>query len=47
MSNRVTYFVLGLCAALAVGAAVYAYHDSQRSGVEISVGRDGVSIQER
>ena len=47
MSSNTLYFIVGALLAGAVGAGIWMYQDSQRSGVEISVGRNGVSIQER
>lgn len=48
MSNRNTlYFLGGIMVAALIGGAVWMYQDSQRAGVEITVGRGGLSIQER
>ena len=47
MSSNALYFVVGALLAGAIGAGIWAYQDSQRSGVEISVGRNGVSIEGR
>lgn len=47
MSTNALYFMVGALLAGAVGAGLWMYQDSQRSGVEISVGRDGVSIEGR
>ena len=47
MSGNTLYFFIGALVAGLIGAGVWMYQDSQRSGVEISVGRGGVSIQER
>ena len=44
MTRTILFVVIGI----AVGAAAYwFYTEQQRPGVEISVGRDGVSIQGR
>lgn len=47
MSSNTLYFVVGALVAGLIGAGVWMYQDSQRSGVEISVGRNGVSIEGR
>lgn len=47
MSTNALYFMVGALLAGAVGAGLWMYQDSQRSGVEISVGRNGVSIEGR
>ncbi|MBB5688782.1 hypothetical protein GXW77_16155 [Roseomonas alkaliterrae] len=48
MSNRDTLcFLGGIMVAALIGGAVRMHQDSQRSGVEITVGRGGPSIQER
>jgi hypothetical protein len=48
MSNRNTlYFLGGVMVAALIGGAVWMYQDSRRAGVEITVGRGGLSIQER
>ena len=44
MSTNALYFMVG---ALLAGAGLGMCQDNQRSGVEISAGRNGVSIQER
>ncbi len=46
-SSNLMYLIAGALVVLAVGGGIWMYQDSQRSGVEISVGRGGVSIQER
>jgi len=46
-STNLLYLVAGGLLVLVVGAGIWVWQDSQRSGVEISVGRGGVSIQER
>ena len=45
MNSNAIYFLVGLMLAGLIGAGVWAYQDSQREGVEISVGRGGVSIE--
>ncbi|NMJ42600.1 hypothetical protein GWK16_15240 [Roseomonas sp. JC162] len=45
MNSNVMYFLVGLVLAGLIGAGVWAYQDRQRDGVEISVGRGGVSIE--
>ena len=47
MSSNTLYFMVGALVAGLIGAGVWMYQDSQRSGVEISVGRNGVSIEGR
>ncbi len=47
MSRNILYLVIG---ALAVAAAVFGYQlyqERQKTGVEISVGKSGVSIEKR
>jgi len=46
-SSNALYLLIGAVIAGAIGAGIWAYHDSQRSGVEISVGRHGVAIEGR
>jgi hypothetical protein len=46
-SSNLLYLIGGALLVLAIGGGIWLYQDSQRSGVEISVGRGGVSIQER
>jgi hypothetical protein len=46
-SSNLLYLIAGGLLVLAIGGGIWLYQDSQRSGVEISVGRGGVSIQER
>jgi|LNFM01.1.fsa_nt_gb hypothetical protein len=46
-SSNLLYLIAGGALVLAIGGGIWLYQDSQRSGVEISVGRGGVSIQER
>lgn len=45
MSSNAMYFLVGLVLAGLIGAGVWVYQDSHRDGVEISVGRGGVSIE--
>lgn len=45
MNSNAMYFLVGLMLAGLIGAGVWAYQDSRREGVEISVGRGGVSIE--
>ncbi len=45
MNSNAIYFLVGLMLAGLIGAGVWAYQDSHRDGVEISVGRGGVSIE--
>ena len=47
MSSNTLYFMVGALVAGLIGAGIWMYQDSQRSGVEISVGRNGVSIEGR
>ena len=47
MSTNALYFIVGALLAGVIGGGIWMYQDSHRSGVEISVGRHGVSIQER
>ena len=47
MSSNTLYFLVGALLAGVIGAGICMYQDSQRSGVEISVGRNGVSIEGR
>ena len=47
MSRNALYFMVGALLTALVGAGIWMYQDSQSSGVEISVGRGGLSIQER
>ena len=47
MSSNTLYFMVGALVAGLIGAGVWMYQDSQRSGVEISVGRNGLSIEGR
>ncbi len=47
MSSNTLYFLVGALLAGVIGGGIWMYQDSQRSGVEISVGRNGVSIEGR
>jgi hypothetical protein len=47
MSSNTLYFVIGALLACVIGGGIWMYQDNQRSGVEISVGRNGVSIEGR
>ncbi len=47
MRGNTLYFIVGALVAGLIGAGIWMYQDSQRSGVEISVGRGGVSIEGR
>ncbi|GGJ36418.1 hypothetical protein GCM10011320_50270 [Neoroseomonas lacus] len=47
MSSNSLYFLVGALLAGVIGVGIWMYQDSQRSGVEISVGRNGVSIEGR
>ena len=46
-SSRLLYLIAGGLLVLVIGGGVWAYRDSQRTGVEISVDRGGLSIRER
>ncbi|MBW6399930.1 hypothetical protein KPL78_18870 [Roseomonas sp. HJA6] len=46
-NSNALYLLVGAVIAGVIGAGIWAYQDSRRSGVEISVGRHGVSIEER
>ncbi|HCL66924.1 MAG TPA: hypothetical protein DIC56_19230 [Rhizobium sp.] len=46
-SNRL-YFIIGALAVIAVGLAVYIYRqETEPKGVELNIGRDGITIQEK
>ncbi|MEO3472810.1 hypothetical protein AAFN86_13150 [Roseomonas sp. CAU 1739] len=47
MSSNALYFMVGALLVGLIGAGVWMYQDSHRPGVEISVGRNGVSIEGR
>ncbi len=47
MTSNTLYFIVGALLAAAIGVGIWLYQESQRSGVEISVGRNGVSIEGR
>jgi hypothetical protein len=45
MNSNAINVLVGLMLAGVIGAGVWVYQDRQREGVEISVGRGGVSIE--
>ncbi|MHB0952276.1 MAG: hypothetical protein ACYC10_10135 [Allorhizobium sp.] len=46
-SNRL-YFIIGALAVIVVGLAVYIYQkETEPKGVELNIGRDGITIQEK
>jgi len=46
-SNRL-YLIIGALAVIAVGMAVYIYQqETEPKGVELNIGRDGITIQEK
>lgn len=47
MNSNTLYLVIGALLVIVIGGGIWMYQDSQRSGVEISVGRNGVSIEGR
>lgn len=46
-NSNALYLLIGAVVAGMIGAGIWMYQDSQRSGVEISVGRHGLSIEEK
>jgi hypothetical protein len=40
------YLIIGILLAAVVGFAVYSYREESKSGVELKMGEDGISIQE-
>lgn len=48
MNANAMYFLVGIMLAALIGGGAYMYQQHQhRDGVEISVGRNGVSIERR
>jgi len=47
MPTNAKYFAIGLVCLLIGASGYWLYQDQQRPGVEISIGRQGVSIEQR
>ena len=47
MSTNATYLSIAIVCLLLGAGGFWLYQDQQRSGVEISIGRQGVSIEQR
>lgn len=45
MNTKALYFVVGLLIAGLIGGGIWMYQEQHRDGVEISVDRNGVSIE--
>ena len=46
MNRNGLYLVIALLAVAVVGLGLYVYQEETKPGVEIKIGRDGVSVQE-
>ncbi|WP_200950865.1 hypothetical protein [Rhizobium sp. Root1220] len=45
--NNGLYFIIGVLVVIAAGLGAYVFHqESKPDGVEMSIGKDGISIQE-
>jgi hypothetical protein len=46
MNRSGLYLVIAVLALAVIGLGVYVYREETRSGVEIKIGEDGLSVQE-
>lgn len=46
MSRNGLYLVIAALVVVTIGLSIYIYHEETRSGVEIEIGEDGISVQE-
>lgn len=46
MNRNGLYLVIALLAVAVIGLGLYIYQEETKPGVEIKIGRDGVSVQE-
>ncbi|MGN7749730.1 hypothetical protein [Sinorhizobium sp. 22678] len=46
MNRNGLYLVIAVLAVVVIGLGVYVYREETRSGVEIKIGEDGLSVQE-
>lgn len=46
MNRNSLYLVIAVLAVITVGLGIYVYREETRSGVEIKIGEDGLTVQE-
>ncbi|YCI04567.1 hypothetical protein M1D34_22190 [Ensifer sp. D2-11] len=46
MNRNGLYLVIAALVVVTIGLSIYIYREETRSGVEIEIGEDGISVQE-
>jgi hypothetical protein len=46
MNRNGLYLIIAVLAVITVGLGIYVYREETRSGVEIKIGEDGLTVQE-